>query len=92
VGIREVIGRPFAFLFQRTQKEELVAEYVIREHHKGRSLQEILEDAYVTNRLTPEQTQRLLDRPEVVQAVGNDMIAELRRGVGQAPEPPATGS
>ena len=85
MGLREVIGRPFAFLFQRTQKEELVAEYVIREHHKGRSLEEILEDAYVTNRLTPEQVQRLLDRPEVIQAVGNDMVAELRSGLTASP-------
>ena len=27
-----------------------MAEYVIREHHRGRSLADILDDAYITNR------------------------------------------
>ena len=62
-------GAPFSFLFARSRKEDLVAEHVIREHHRGRSLDDILDDAYVTNRLSPEQVDRLLDRPEVVHAV-----------------------
>ena len=62
----------------RSQKEELVAEHVIREHHRGRALDEILGDAYVTNRLSPEQIARLLDRPEIVHAVGDDVIAAHR--------------
>ena len=50
-----------------------MAEYVIREHRRGRALQEILEDHYVTNRCTPEQIKRLLDRPEIVHALGSDL-------------------
>jgi hypothetical protein len=61
-----------------SQKEELVAEHVIREHHRGRSLDEILKDAYVTNRLSPEQSNRLLDHPEIIRAVGEDVVAALR--------------
>jgi hypothetical protein len=87
VGFRDVIGRPFAFLFTRSQKEELIAEYVVREHGKGRPLAEILDDAYVTNRLTPEQVDRLLDRPELIQAIGNDLIAAQRGGLPAAPRP-----
>ena len=46
---------------------------MIREHDRGRALAEILEDRYVQNRLqSPEQRARLLDRPEVLQAVGGD--------------------
>ena len=60
----------FSFLFQRGSAEEHVARYVVREHERGRSLHEILEDKYVENRLTPEQQKRLLDRPEIVRAVG----------------------
>lgn len=60
----------FSFLFQRSTQEERVAQYVVREHDRGRTLAEILEDKYVVNRLSPEQRKRLLDRPEVVQAVG----------------------
>ena len=71
----DIVKSPFAFLFSRTKKEEVVAEYVIREHHRGRSLTDILDDAYITNRCTPEQVRRLLDRPDIVAAVGDDIAA-----------------
>jgi hypothetical protein len=74
----DILKSPFAFLFTRTKAEEVVAEYVIREHHRGRTLADILDDPYVTNRLTPEQSRRLLDRPDVIHAVGNDLISEQR--------------
>jgi hypothetical protein len=65
----------FSFLFQRSAGEERVAQYVIREHDRGRPLAEILEDKYVVNRLpSPEQRARLLDRPEIIHAVGGDMV------------------
>ena len=64
----------FSFLFQRSTGEERVAQYVIREHDRGRPLAEILEDKYVVNRLSEEQRKRLLDRPEIIQAVGGDMV------------------
>jgi hypothetical protein len=60
----------FSFLFSRSSAEEHVARYVIREHQRGRSLDEILEDRYVQNRLNPEQQKRLLDRPEVIESIG----------------------
>jgi hypothetical protein len=68
----------FGFLFARPKSEEVVAEYVIREHHRGRSLDDILSDTYVTNRLSPEQVRRLLDRPDILQAVGDDLVAAHR--------------
>ncbi|MDQ5821073.1 MAG: hypothetical protein M3540_06505, partial [Actinomycetota bacterium] len=55
----------FKNLFARSQKDDLVAQYVIREHQRGRTLNEILEDRYVQNRLSQDQVSRLLDRPEV---------------------------
>ena len=65
----------FSFLFQRSTQEERVAQYVIREHDRGRSLHDILEDKYVVNRLAePEQRARLLDRPEILHAIGGDMV------------------
>ena len=79
--IRSIVRGPFSFLFARTSHEERVAAYVIREHELGRSLREILEDRYVQNRLTPLEQHRLLDRPEVIRALGDDMIAEARRNL-----------
>jgi hypothetical protein len=73
--IPDILRTPFAFLFARSQKEELVAEYIAREHHSGRALDEILDDPYVRNRCTPDQIRRLLERPELVQALGDDIVA-----------------
>ena len=69
----------FSFLSQRSSQEDRVAQYVIREHDRGRSLHDILEDKYVTNRLeSPDQRARLLDRPEIIHAVGGDMTEAAR--------------
>ena len=64
----------FSFLFQKSSAEEHVARYVVREHQRGRSLDEILVDKYVQNRLTPEQQARLLDRPEILESIGKDDV------------------
>ena len=69
---------PFSFLFQRSSQEERLAQYVIREHDRGRSLSEILDDRYLLNRTTPQQRERLLDRPEVIRAIGDDTIASAK--------------
>jgi len=53
-----------------------MAQYVIREHHRGRPLHDILEDHYVTNRCSGEQIRRLLDRPDVLHALGEDLVHE----------------
>ena len=77
-GIKGYLRNPFSFLFTGSQNEDRIAQYVIREHHRGRPLDEILEDNFVKNRCTPQQIGRLLDRPEIVQAIGNDVVAQAR--------------
>jgi hypothetical protein len=74
-----VLSGVFSFLQSRSQIEERLAQYVIREHKRGRPLADILEDAYVRNRCTPEQIARLLDRPELIHSIGNDVVAEARQ-------------
>ncbi len=71
----------FSSFFQRSSGEERVAAYVIREHDRGRDLAEILEDRYVQNRLTPDQRARLLDRPEVIKAIGNAKVQDARQTI-----------
>ena len=71
----------FSFLFQRSSAEEHVARYVVREHKGGRSLDDILKDKYVQNRLSPEQQARLLDRPEVIEAIGQDDLEAAKASV-----------
>lgn len=79
--ITAFLRNPFSFLFTRSSLEERLAAYVIREHDRGRSLDEILEDRYLINRSTPSQRQRLLDRPEVIRAIGDESIESARASV-----------
>ena len=76
--VRDIMRSPFAFLFTTSRQENLVAEHLIREHHRGRSLDDIMQDAYITNRLSPEQAKRLLDRPDVLHAFGEDIVSQHR--------------
>jgi hypothetical protein len=78
MGLMDSIRGAFSFLSSRTRSEDRMAEYVIREHRRGRPLRDILDDNYVTNRCSAEQIRRLLDRPEVVHALGHDAVTSAR--------------
>jgi hypothetical protein len=79
--LASALRNPFSFLFARSSQEERVAAYVIREHERGRSLEEILDDPYVRNRLTPAQQARLLDRADIIRAVGDNTVQGARRSL-----------
>ena len=55
--------------------EERVVEYVIREVNNGRRLTEVLADPYVRNRLSEERINHVLENPDVV-AVLEQQISE----------------
>ena len=55
-----------------------MATYIIREHDRGRRLDEIVEDPYVRNRVTQAELARLLSRPEVIEALGHATVAEAK--------------
>jgi hypothetical protein len=78
VALRDFLRSPFSFLSSRPSSQDRIAQYVIREHQRGRSLEEILEDPYIKNRTTPQERARLLDRPEVVRALGHDVVESAR--------------
>jgi hypothetical protein len=81
VGLVDAVKSTFSFLSSRSQSEERVAQYVIREHHRGRPLHDVLEDHYVTNRLSAEQIKRLLDRPDVLHALGESLVNETKKTI-----------
>jgi hypothetical protein len=72
------LGDFFRNLFSRSDHVDRVTAYVIREHERGRALAEILDDPYVKNRTTPQERERLLDRPEVIRALGDDVVEQAR--------------
>ena len=79
MAISDFLRNPFSFLFTRSSGEDRIAAYVIREHERGRPLAEILDDPYIKNRTTPQERERLLDRPEVVRALGHSTIEEAKQ-------------
>ena len=74
--LRSFFRNPFSFLFTRSTAEERLAAYVLREHERGRALEEILGDPYVRNRTTEGERARLLDRPELIHALAGDRRSE----------------
>jgi hypothetical protein len=77
--LSDFLSNPFAFLFTRSSQEERLAAYVIREHGRGRALDDVLDDPYVRNRAQPQEIARLLDRPEVIHALGETTVAEQQQ-------------
>jgi len=59
-----------------------MVRYVIREVAADRPLAEVMQDAYITNRAGQVDPRRLLDRAEVIEAVGDDVAESLRAKLG----------
>ena len=74
-----MLRSPFSFLFAGSSKDERIAASIIREHERGRRLSEIVEDPYIRNRATERELARLLERPEVVEALGRAAVAETKQ-------------
>jgi hypothetical protein len=73
---------PFSFLFAATKRDRYLEQYLLREYRKGRPIAEVLEDPYIRGWSTPEERARLLERPNVVSAIGENEIADLRATLG----------
>ena len=69
-------------MFARSSREDQLAAYVIREHHAGRKLDEILADPYIRNRASELERRRLLERPDIIKAVGEDTARSAAPGPG----------
>jgi hypothetical protein len=77
------IGDFIRNLFASTKSSnERIAAYIIREHDRGRNLEDILDDPYVLNRCSPAEIARVLERPEVVNALGPDVAEAAKASVG----------
>lgn len=59
--------------------EERVVEYVIREVQNGRKLSEALKDPYVKNRLSDEKLAKVLEAPEVVNALEAQITESFKK-------------
>lgn len=61
--------RKFLEEISTDELEERVVEYVIREVGNGRKLDEALHDPYVKNRLSEQKLAKVLEKPEIIEAL-----------------------
>lgn len=59
-------------------KHKRLVGYVVRQLRGGRDLEQVLEDPYVTNRLSPLDRRALLEEPEVVEAAHDEVLERMR--------------
>ena len=76
---------PLAAFFSRSKSDQYLAQYVVREYQRGRTLESILDDPFLRNRTTEQERARLFDRPEVVAAIGEHALEEMRLAVAAVP-------
>jgi hypothetical protein len=82
---------PYFFIGPRPFREARIRGYLVRQHHAGRTLEEILEDAYIARCGGRELAWRVVCQPETIAALGADVLAELeacRSLLAQKPSPP----
>ena len=61
------------------EAEERVLEYTIREVNSGRRLSEVLKDPFVRNRLSAERVDHVLENPEVLAALEEQISASFEK-------------
>jgi hypothetical protein len=64
--------------FFGSHREQLLVQHVLREIRAGRDLDDVLDDAYVTNRADPLEIRSLLDHVEIARAVGDEAVARIK--------------
>jgi hypothetical protein len=53
--------------------EERVLHYIVRELHQGRNINVVLNDPYVRNRVNEAQLDKVLDNPEILKAIEEEL-------------------
>lgn len=75
MGVREQVDK---LVGDAGAKHKRLIEYVLRQLKAGRSLAEVLEDPYVTNRLSPLDRRALLEEPEIIEASHAEVLETMR--------------
>jgi hypothetical protein len=75
MGIREEVAK---LVNDRGSRHKRLIEYVVRQLSAKRPLADVLQDPYVVNRSTPLERRALLEEPQIVEAVSDDVLESLR--------------
>jgi hypothetical protein len=58
--------------------EDRIVEYVVREAHKGRMIIDVIDDPYVRNRLNDQKRAEVLENPEVLKALDEEIKSSFK--------------
>lgn len=72
-------GNLFLALSPRSTRGERLVAYIVRQHARGRSYEQIVGDTYVVHLTTPRQRELLLEEPALLHALVEDYVETLRR-------------
>ena len=75
MSIKETIA---SMITDESAAHKRLVEYVTGQLSQGRSLSDVVEDPYVTNRLNPMERRALVEEPEIVAAAQNEALDDLR--------------
>lgn len=75
MSIKETIH---SLITDESAAHKRLIEYVTGQLKQGRSLADVVEDPYVTNRLNPMERRALVEEPEIVEAAQGEALDELR--------------
>ena len=75
MGIQEEIRK---LVNTESAKHKRLIEYTERQLRTGRDLDDVLQDPYIVNRLTPVERLALLDEPEVIEAARDEVLERMR--------------
>lgn len=81
MGIQDEVTK---LVGSESAKHKRLIEYVVRQVGNDRHLQEVLEDPYVTNRLSAIERRALLEEPEIIEAVQEDVLHGMRERLERA--------
>lgn len=81
MGLQDEIAK---LVGSESAKHKRLVEYVIRQVSAERSLGDILEDPYITNRLSPLEQRALLEEPQIIDAVHEEVLTEMRSSLEAA--------
>ena len=57
---------------------ERIVNYMVREVHRGRKIDDIMSDPFVKNRIDDETVERLLQDPEVIRSIEEELIKAFK--------------
>jgi hypothetical protein len=69
---------PYFFVGPRPYREARLRSYIVREHRRGRPLEEILDDPYLERHGTPSLIWRVVTHPRTIAALRADVADEIR--------------